>query len=127
MARPRTPIQKAKVTGVAYKKRLKFESRKDASVSEPLGKPPAWMSEHQIAAWALFVKEVPWLNSSHRGLVEIAATIRGRLMSGEEVGVQALNLLRQALGQMGATPADASKATVRPDDGEEDAAENYFN
>ena len=85
------------------------------------------MNKHQIAAWALFAKEVPWLNASHRGLVEIAATVRGRLMAGEDVGVQALNLLRQALGQMGATPADASKASAIPNESEEDPAEGYFN
>ncbi len=127
MARPRTPTEKAKVTGVAYKKRLKFEARGDAPVSEALGRPPKWMNEHQVAAWALFAKEVPWLNASHRGLVEISATIRGRLIAGEDVGVQALNLLRQALGQMGATPADASKATSVPNEGEENPAEGYFN
>ncbi|SKA31067.1 hypothetical protein SAMN05428963_113111 [Consotaella salsifontis] len=69
-------------------------------------------------AWETFVREVPWLNGSHRSFLEIAATIRGRLMVGDDVGVQALNLLRQCLGQMGATPSDASKVAI-PDDGEE--------
>ncbi|SPL63721.1 hypothetical protein OHAE_3653 [Ochrobactrum soli] len=32
--------------------------------------------------------------------------------------MQALNLLRQCLGQMGATPSDATKVSM-PDDGEE--------
>jgi hypothetical protein len=32
-------------------------------------------------------------------------TIRAQLMTGEEAGVQALNLLRQALWQMGGTSA----------------------
>lgn len=68
------------------------------------------MSKDQVAAWDTMAAEVPWLNRSHRALVEIAAYIRGRLVAGEDVGVQALNLLRQCLGQMGATPADASKA-----------------
>jgi hypothetical protein len=40
-------------------------------------------------------------------------------MTGQEVGVQALNLLRQCLGQMGATPADATKVTL-PNNDEED-------
>ena len=128
MARPRTPDAKAKATGASEKNKYRFRDRPASPVEgKPLGKPPKWMGEHQVAAWALFVEEIPWLNSSHRGLVEIAATIRGRLMAGEEVGVQALNLLRQALGQMGATPADASKASVPPNDGESDPAETYFN
>jgi len=41
-------------------------------------------------------------------------------MAGQEVGVQAMNLLRQMLGQMGATPSDASKVTVTDADEEKD-------
>lgn len=85
------------------------------------------MNADQRKAWGVLIDEIPWLNKSHRGLVEIAATIRARLYSGAEVGVQALNLLRQCLGQMGATPADASKAGAMPG-GEQnkDPAEAYF-
>lgn len=64
------------------------------------------------------MKELPWLNQSHRTLVGMAANIQGRIMAGQEVGVQAMNLLRQMLGQMGATPADASKV-ASGDDGDE--------
>jgi hypothetical protein len=67
------------------------------------------MKEGQIAAWEAFQREIPWLAESDRTLLEIAVTIRARLMAGEEVGVQALNLLRQALGQMGGTPADRTR------------------
>ncbi len=41
-------------------------------------------------------------------------------MAGEECGVQTLNLLRQCLGSMGATPSDASKVTLPDNDEEED-------
>lgn len=51
-------------------------------------------------------------------LVGMAANIQGRIMANQDVGVQAMNLLRQCLGSMGATPSDASKVTL-PDDGEE--------
>ncbi|WP_234838961.1 hypothetical protein [Sinorhizobium meliloti] len=51
----------------------------------------------------------------------MASNIQGRIMAGQEVGVQAMNLLRQMLGQMGATPADATKVTVpNEEDDEED-------
>jgi hypothetical protein len=79
-----------------------------------------------ITAWNTFRDEIPWLNSSHRGLVEIAATIRGRLIAGQECGVQSLNLLRQAIGSMGGTPADASKAGVMPSEQKSDPSEQYF-
>src|SRR5690606_38198952 len=110
MARPRTPKAKAAVTGQAAVRRKKFEGRNEPVVNDEIGPPPDWMDEKQRPAWKTMSAEIPWLNSSHRALMEIASTIRARLMSGEEVGVQALNLLRQCLGQMGATPADASKA-----------------
>ena len=37
------------------------------------------------------------------------ADLRAQLMAGEEVGVQALNLLQQALWQMGANPTDPNR------------------
>lgn len=56
------------------------------------GKVPKWMTDQQSTAWRTFEAEAPWLNYSHRGLVEIASTVRARLSSGEDVGVQALGL-----------------------------------
>jgi len=126
MARPRTPKAKAAVTGADKKNKGRFETRADPVVADDLGEPPIWMPVGQQAAWRVLATEIPWLNSSHRALVEIASYIRGRLMAGEDVGVQALNLLRQCLGQMGATPADASKAGAKPSGEEEDPADKYF-
>jgi hypothetical protein len=66
------------------------------------------------------------LNKSHRSLVEIASTIRARVMSGADIGVKALSLLRQCLGQMGATPTDSSKVTMPDDSKPGDPADKYF-
>jgi hypothetical protein len=52
--------------------------------------------------------------------------VRGRLIAGEDVGVKALGLLRQCLGQLGATPADASKVQMPPADDVYDPASKYF-
>jgi hypothetical protein len=110
MPRPRTPRAKAAITGQDLNHKSRYFGRNEPIVHQPLGEPPAWMNADQSAAWGTIAEEIPWLNGSHRALVEIAAYVRGRLAAGEGVGVQALNLLRQWLGQMGATPADASKA-----------------
>ncbi len=120
MARPRTPRAKAAVEARDKKDPQRFKNRKEPNSPGDLGDPPEWMGGEQRLAWRTFQREIPWLNASHRGVVEIAATIRARLMSGEECGVQALNLLRQCLGQMGATPSDASKVTLPDDDEDED-------
>jgi hypothetical protein len=94
--------------------------RRNEPTAGELGDAPKWMTEAQAEAWEDFAAEAPWLNFSHRALVEIASIIRARLTSGEECGIQALGLLRLCLGQMGMTPTDASKINWAPDEDDED-------
>lgn len=109
MARPRLPLARAMMTGAAAKNPGRYRDRRQPGGTAPLGPPPAWMRPASAAAWRDLAREVPWLTSADRGVVEIAATIRGRMASGEPMGASALNLLRQCLGAMGATPADATR------------------
>src|SRR5262245_41804315 len=113
MARPRNPLGKAKTEGRDKLNAGRFKERRETKANGPLGSPPTWLKDtpenKAKSAWLLFQKEIPWLTDSHRILVGMAANIQGRIMAGQEVGVQAMNMLRQMLGQMGATPSDASK------------------
>lgn len=64
---------------------------------------------------------MPWLRYSDRMLVGIASILQARVQSDNDVGIQAMNLLRLCLGQMGATPTDFGKIgwhedTYDPDD-----------
>ncbi|MFC3326219.1 hypothetical protein [Mesorhizobium cantuariense] len=124
MARPRTPLAKAAVEASDKKNPKRFKQRREPKAGGPLGTPPKWLTDTDASkaksAWLLFQHEIPWLTQSHRMLVGMAANIQGRIMAGQDVGVQAMNLLRQCLGQMGASPADASKITVPDDEGEKD-------
>jgi hypothetical protein len=113
LPRNRIPRAKALVEGRDLMHPERHRNRNEPTAA-PLGKPPAWMTKAQAAAWRTFEGEAPWLNYSHRGLVEIASVVRARLSSGEEVGVQAMSLLRLCLSSMGATPADASKINWAP-------------
>jgi hypothetical protein len=126
LANPRKPKAKALVEASEVKNPKRFRDRKEPKVTDAIGNPPEWFGGEERVAWRQFQTELPWLNGSHRALLEIAATVRARLAKGEDVSMQALNLLRQCLGQMGATPADATKVSV-PDDGEEDPDEALFN
>lgn len=121
----RQPPMLAKARGSAIKNPQRFKDRADPK-SPKLGKPSAWLSPEQAVTWEAFKKEIPWLGESDRTLVEIASVVRSRLIAGEEVGVQALNLLRQAISQMGGTPADRSKI-MHAEQNEEDPADKYFN
>jgi hypothetical protein len=109
MPRHRTPKTKAYITGQAVVRRKKFESRKEPTITRPVGAPPSWMDADQRKAWELFNREILWLNYSHRGLLEICSVIRGSMASGAEVDIPRLNSLRQCLGQLGASPVDASR------------------
>lgn len=120
MARPRTPKAKAALEARDKINAGRFKNRKEPTSPDELGNPPEWMGGEQRSVWKVFQREIPWLNGSHRGLVEIATIIRARLTAGEEVGIQALNLLRQCLGSMGATPSDSSKVSLPDDDEEND-------
>src|SRR4051794_15355982 len=125
MPRPRTPREKARITGADQNHPSRF-ARRSAPNASPLGEPSNWMNGEQRAAWNLFRSEVPWLMESDRALVEIASYLRARIMIGEEVGIGALNQLRMCMAQMGATPADRSKVAV-PDEPDNDPADRFFN
>ena len=118
MARPRTPLVRAIIEGRDLRHPERHRERREPKGLGPVGEPPDWLREDDSSsaqtAWRQIASEVPWLNSSHRGHLAIAATIYGRVITGQDVGVQALNLLRLCLGQMGATPADASKIPLPP-------------
>lgn len=125
MPNPRSPLAKAKATGQANKNPQRFKDRKEPRVSTPIGAAPRWMNAGQRKAWDMFCGELFWLNYSHRAILEIACTVRAKIYAGEDCSVAALTLLRQALGQLGATPATASVISM-PEKSEEDPAEKYF-
>lgn len=123
MAAPRTPVRKAKVTGAAGKNPQRHRDRKEPK-STALGKPSPFLDQHGKSAWEGFKRELPWLMESDRALVEIAASVRGRLLAGEDVGVTALSMLQSILSKMGASPADRTRVMAPDDDDEED---EFFN
>ena len=124
MPKPRTPLHLARITGADRVHPARFAGRSDPKTI-PLGGPSDWMSDEQRAAWDLFRAEIPWLMESDRCLVEIAASIRARLLAGEQVGVSALNQLRMCAAQMGATPADRLKVAVLAECDDDPAARHF--
>ncbi len=119
MARARTPAAKAKLTGAVDKNPQRHRARKEPS-TRPLGNPSTFLDEHGRQAWEAYRLELPWLMESDRSLLEIACTVRGKLLSGGEVGVQALSMLQSILSKLGASPADRTKVAVPDDDKEKD-------
>jgi hypothetical protein len=118
LPRQRTPTAKARIEGRHIKNPKRYKPNEPTA--DAIGDPPQWLTEPQAVAWRDFSGELPWLNTSHRCIVEIASVLRARLQSGAEMGTKSLSLLRLCLGSLGATPADASKISWAPEEEPDD-------
>ncbi len=124
MAHPRTPIAKAKLTGAAQKHPERYRDRIEPDTSgDPVGEPPAYLSEDARAAWLEAAGVLGWLVREDRLALEIAAqaiaAIRVTAAANKPIKAAQLTAARQALASLGATPADRSRIHI-PGDAEED-------
>ena len=126
MPKPRLPASKAAVSGAAIINAGRFKDRKAPKGTRPLGEPYVSMSEPEQNAWHEFASELPWLNSSHRALVQVACRLRARLNTDADMGVNALQAYSAVLSKLAATPVDESKVSM-PDGDESDPTDKYFN
>lgn len=125
MARPRLPAAKAGVIGATLKDAGRFKDRKAPKRTRALGQPYKTMSEAEVAAWNEFAAELPWLNSSHRALLQLACRLRARLNTDPDMGVNAMQAYSAILSKLAATPVDETKVS-HGDDGDEDPADRFF-
>jgi hypothetical protein len=120
MPRPRLPAAKAAVTGAALRHPERHRNRKEPA-STSLGKPSIHLDDFGKRAFEAFKRELPWLTEGDRALVEVAASLRGRLIEDAAgVGVSALQALSAVLSKLGATPTDRSKVSAPADEEEPD-------
>ncbi len=122
MANHRTPRRKAEIEARDLHDPGRYRNRPDHNLP-PIGEPPEWLPQQAGEAWRAMASSIPWLDASHAALLEIAAILRVRVAAGT-ASIAEMSLLRQCLGSMGATPADASKLT--PATTEDDPDEAFF-
>lgn len=126
MARPRTPIAKAALTGADKINPGRFKSRSEPKSSgRPLGKAPGYLPPTARKAWAIFADELPWLTHEDRGAVEIVALMRAQIMDGNTADLPAsfFGNYRMALSSLGATPVDKTKVYQPQQDDADDPFE----
>jgi hypothetical protein len=124
MARNRTPLAKAEVSGASLKHPGRFRSRKGPAAPKPLGEPYPGMPAHELGVWAELAGNMPWLNVTHRTLLRLVCRLAGKLTLGE-ISPSEGQLLSSTLSKLGATPVDETKVN-HGDDGEEDPSESFF-
>lgn len=125
MANPRLPSDKAKVSGADVKNPGRHADRKKPKGTRPIGEPFKGMTVDQAEAWECFKSELPWLNSSHRALLQAVCVLRARLNVDPDIGVNALTTYSAMLSKLAATPVDETKVSYG-DGEEEDPADQFF-
>ncbi len=125
MPRPKKPLKLVRTMGLDERDPGRYGGRSEPKTPK-LGAPSDFLGEHGREAWETFKSEIPWLMESDRALVEIACSLRARIIAGETVGVNALAQLRICISAMGGTPTDRSKVSA-PADHEEDPANKFLN
>lgn len=125
MSRPRLPAAKAEASGAALINAGRFADRKAPKGTRPLGEPYKAMTEAEQNAWHEFATELPWLNSSHRALLQLACRLRARLNTDPDMGVNAMQAYSAILSKLAATPVDETKVSM-PDGDEGDPTDAYF-
>lgn len=125
MANPRLPALKADVSGAALKNPQRHGDRKAPKGTRSLGEPYKSMTPAQCEAWEEFRADLPWLNSSHRAILQVACLLRARMNADADIGVTALSAYSAILSKLAATPVDETKAS-RGDEEDEDPADQYF-
>ena len=126
MAKPRIPGMKADITGSTLKNPARYKGRTIPGGTNAIGDPPETLDDAQAGAWHAFVRELPWLDSSHRALLHIASLLRARLHTDPAMGVNAMQTLSAILSKLGASPVDRSKVLMR-DQEDTDPAARFFN
>lgn len=114
MPRARKPTNVLKFTGAFDKNPKRGEQRKNEPKStDPIGDPPPELEGHALTAWKRIVSECPpgVLTKRDRIVVQAAAVLTGRMIRGED-DAKLLSQLRVFLGELGMTPAAASKVSA---------------
>ena len=121
MARPRTPMAVAKLTGAAAKDPQRFRNRSEPNASGPLGSPPAFMSAKEKKAWKSFASEWSWLTADDRAAMVALCQMRALIEDSKAEKTAALYAAyRLAINDFGGTPTTRSKVHKPKDDSEDD-------
>ncbi len=115
MPRPRTPTEKAKLTGAAAHDPQRFRDRSNPKASgNGIGNAPDYLPDSAKTAWGIWVKELPWLTYEDRGALEVVSLMRAHIIDGNtaELPASFFGNYRMAISCLGATPVDRSKVHV---------------
>ena len=117
MARPRVPLEKAKLTGAAAVHPGRFNGRSEPQ-SEPIGAPPGYLSDDARRAWDEFCREWPWVTRADRKALTVICQLWEVIERGDG-GVNEFKEFRLQCSAFGGNPTTRTKV-YQPKPEEED-------
>lgn len=110
MARPRTPLGKAELTGAAAHNPQRFRDRSEPETA-PIGEPPSWLSRIGKRAWRDFCRKWPWLTDADEFQLAALCQLQEALetTSPADIKVSLFAEYRLAVSAFGGTPTTRSK------------------
>lgn len=126
MARPRTPLAKAALTGADKKDPQRFRDRTEpVTANRPIGAPPTYFDEYAEKAWHTFTNEISWLIREDRAILEAACLMRAQIIRAGEGGdidfpAAFWSTYRMIISSLGATPVDRTKVHQQKEEREDD-------
>lgn len=118
MARPRTPLGKAELTGQAAVHPERFRNRSEPA-AEPVGSAPRYLSADAKRAWAEFVSEWPWVTRSDRKALTVICSLWEVIERGD-AGVGEFKEFRLQCSAFGGNPTTRTKIYQPKTDDEDD-------
>lgn len=85
----------------------------EPEVASPLGDPPTVLDEAEQERWRELRRDVPWLNVTHRQVVELAVRLWMKMRKNTATAGE-LALLKSCWTDLGMTPSASSRVKVPP-------------
>lgn len=124
MARQKSPLALARLTGADRKNPQRYRDRTEPPSDDGVGDPPDHLSASAKKAWRSFRNELPWLRRSDRCILGSASMLRARFQDEDELPNAAfIREYRAHLAVIGATPVDRQRLGWAPPDDDDELSQ----
>ncbi len=95
--------------------------------TNPVGKPPRYLTDLHKDIWERIAYEIPWLVRSDRQILENYCRVQARIQRDPDCPIAAYAEATKLLGRMGATPVDRHKIATDAAERDKDPLSEFLN
>lgn len=127
MARQKTPLYLAELTGTRGRNPGRFKGRVGGHDLAALGSPPEWLTGPQRAVWRDLAADLPWLRASDRAVTASTCLLICKMRDDKVPSSGLVKELRAHLSALGATPVDRQRIVWQAPPDKPDPADEFLN